>query len=211
MARILPLAALAFISLSAGLAQAAPKDYCEAYARDFADRGPKDETVWKSHRDGAFNDCLLQFGNGAVAAESAPPVAKPAKKPAKAATAKVRRKAEPAPEQDIAEPLPEPAVIVAPDIEPPAKSFQPAAKPTVVSKSKSLLGKLFKPKDGAGSNDAGQNAQTAQASPTSLKGRLVPGSSAWLDYCERKYASFNRGTGTYKSFKGVERKCLVTD
>lgn len=215
MARLLPIAAFSLLSLTPGLspgaALAAPKDYCEAYARDFADRGPRDQAAWKSHHDGALNDCLLQFSNGPVAAQEEAPqeavTAKPAKKPVKAATAKARRKAAPV-EQASAEPLPEPAVIVAPDIEPPPKPAQQAAKPTVVSKSKSLLGKIFKPKDGETDTGAGQGTQTAQAS---LKGKLVPGSSAWLDYCERKYASFNRDTGTYKSYKGVERKCLVTD
>ncbi len=107
-------------------------------------------------------------------------------------------------------------MIVAPDIAPPPKpntarvSQQAAAKPTVVSKSKTLLGKIFKPKDGV-TDDATQNTQTAQAATGSLKGKLVPGSAAWLDYCDRKYASFNRDTGTYKSYKGIERKCLVTD
>jgi BA14K-like protein len=39
---------------------------------------------------------------------------------------------------------------------------------------------------------------------------LQEGSIAWLDYCEKKYASFDRKAGTYKSYTGVERKCLVT-
>lgn len=37
-----------------------------------------------------------------------------------------------------------------------------------------------------------------------------PGSDAWLDYCDNKYASFNRETGTYMSRTGIERRCLVT-
>ncbi len=40
--------------------------------------------------------------------------------------------------------------------------------------------------------------------------KLEPGSDAWLDYCDNKYASFNRETGAYMSRTGVERKCLVT-
>ncbi|MBL8791016.1 MAG: BA14K family protein [Rhizobiales bacterium] len=210
--RKLPLAAFALLSLSAGLVQAAPKDYCDAYARDFADRGPKDEAQWKSRRANAFNDCLLQFGSGAVAVDTEAPAAKPAKKPVKAAGAKARQKPVPAPVQE-AETLPEPAVIVAPDIEPPPKRNQQAEQTTKAapSKSKTLLGKLFKPKDESETGNGGQNAQTAQAAPASLKGKLVPGSAAWLDYCDRKYASFNRDTGTYKSYKGIERKCLVTD
>lgn len=46
--------------------------------------------------------------------------------------------------------------------------------------------------------------------PALKKQKLVEGSVAWFDYCERKYASFDRGKGTYRSFSGVERKCLVT-
>lgn len=42
------------------------------------------------------------------------------------------------------------------------------------------------------------------------KQKLVVGSVAWLDYCDRKYASFDRGKGTYRSFSGIERKCRVT-
>lgn len=42
------------------------------------------------------------------------------------------------------------------------------------------------------------------------KPKLVVGSGAWLDYCDRKYASFDREKGTYRSYSGVERKCLVT-
>lgn len=41
------------------------------------------------------------------------------------------------------------------------------------------------------------------------KGTLVPGSKAWADYCDKKYASFDRRTGTYRSLKGVARPCKV--
>lgn len=46
--------------------------------------------------------------------------------------------------------------------------------------------------------------------PARKKPKLEEGSVAWLDYCDKKYASFNRKTGTYTSRTGVERKCLVT-
>ena len=46
--------------------------------------------------------------------------------------------------------------------------------------------------------------------PARKKPKLDEGSVAWLDYCDKKYASFNRKTGTYKSRSGVDRKCLVT-
>jgi hypothetical protein len=188
-----PVAALAFCLLFVGFAQATPKDYCEAYARDFADRGPRDETVWSARQKNALTDCLLQFQP--VRSEPQAPVAQPkaVKKVAKAKPVKARE--EPAPEPEIAEPLPEPAVIVAPDIEPPAK---PAKKIATAPQAKrnTLLSRFFKPKAG-----------TEPAS----NGKPEPFSQAWLDYCERKYASFNRASGTYTSFKGVERKCLVTD
>jgi BA14K-like protein len=39
---------------------------------------------------------------------------------------------------------------------------------------------------------------------------LQPGSPAWVDYCKRKYVSFNEAKGIYLSKTGIERKCLVT-
>lgn len=186
-------AALAMCLLSASQAAATPKDYCEAYARDFADRGPRDDTVWAARQKNALADCLLQF-QATRSEPQAPDVQpKPLKKVAKVKPAKVKE--EPAPEPEIAEPLPEPAVIVAPDIEPPAKVAKKAAS-APQQKRNTLLSRFFKPK--------------AAAAPAAA-GKPQPFSQAWLDYCERKYASFNRSTGTYTSFKGVERKCLVTD
>jgi hypothetical protein len=38
-----------------------------------------------------------------------------------------------------------------------------------------------------------------------------PGTPAWIDYCTRKYVSFNPAKGTYLSKTGLERKCLVTN
>ena len=38
----------------------------------------------------------------------------------------------------------------------------------------------------------------------------VPGSPEWLDYCKRKYVSFDEKKGTYLSKSGIERKCLIT-
>jgi BA14K-like protein len=39
---------------------------------------------------------------------------------------------------------------------------------------------------------------------------LVPGSADWNIFCANKYASFNKTKGTYKSFTGVDRKCIVS-
>ncbi len=202
MAMRLAFAALGLSLVASGAAWATPKDYCEAYARDFADRGPKDEKLWNVHRDNAMADCLLQFQPAnAAPEEQAPPPPKIVKKVAKApAPQKVKRKVAPAPEQDMAEPLPDPAVIVAPDIEPPPSS-KGAKQPAQVARSKTLLAKLFSKKD----------PDVPDAAPVGKAGKPAPGTSAWLDYCDRKYASFNRETGTYKSYKGIERKCLVTD
>lgn len=38
---------------------------------------------------------------------------------------------------------------------------------------------------------------------------LAPGSVAWNEYCSSKYASFNKATGTYKSYTGKAKPCLV--
>jgi BA14K-like protein len=39
---------------------------------------------------------------------------------------------------------------------------------------------------------------------------LVPGSDAWNEYCDKKYASFDRQSGTYTSRTGKIKRCLVT-
>ena len=48
----------------------------------------------------------------------------------------------------------------------------------------------------------------AYGSPVYTTG-LVPGSAAWLDYCSRKYRSFNPVTRLYFSYSGVWRPCRV--
>lgn len=50
------------------------------------------------------------------------------------------------------------------------------------------------------------------ATATSRKKRtriLAPGSNAWVAACSAKYASFDSGTGNYKSKTGKERRCSV--
>lgn len=186
---------------------ATPKDYCLAYARDFADMGPKDEKTWTIRHDNALADCMFQYqASEDNPAKSAPEKSAPAKPVAKKV---VKQAAKPAakpkpvevadPEPVIEEQLPEPAVIVAPDIEPPTKPAKRVAQPEE-PKKKTLLAKFFKGK-----------LPSLKTEQKTEQGKLKPGSAAWLDYCERKYASFNRETGTYQSYKGVERKCLVTD
>jgi hypothetical protein len=43
------------------------------------------------------------------------------------------------------------------------------------------------------------------------KPALEEGSEAWNEYCAAKYKSFNPDTGTYNSYNGKERRCLVTE
>jgi hypothetical protein len=38
---------------------------------------------------------------------------------------------------------------------------------------------------------------------------LAPGSIAWNEYCASKYTSYNKSTGTYKSYSGKAKPCLV--
>ncbi len=50
------------------------------------------------------------------------------------------------------------------------------------------------------------------ATSTSRKKRiriLEPGSNAWVAACSAKYASFDSGTGNYKSMNGKLRRCNV--
>jgi BA14K-like protein len=42
------------------------------------------------------------------------------------------------------------------------------------------------------------------------KEEMTPGSDEWNTYCDNKYASFNKETGTYTSFTGKDRRCVVT-
>ena len=51
--------------------------------------------------------------------------------------------------------------------------------------------------------------RTVTRSATATRGALTPGSKAWADYCSKKYSSFNRRTGTYRSLKGQVRPCKV--
>ncbi len=48
------------------------------------------------------------------------------------------------------------------------------------------------------------------AAKVEAKAELVEGTDAWNAYCDNKYASFNKETGTYKSHTGKERRCIVT-
>ena len=50
----------------------------------------------------------------------------------------------------------------------------------------------------------------AEAAVAASKPNLIVGSPDWLDYCTRKYVSFNPAKGMYLSKNGIERKCLVT-
>ena len=50
------------------------------------------------------------------------------------------------------------------------------------------------------------------ATSTSRKKRmriLEPGSNAWVAACSAKYASFDSGTGNYKSINGKLRRCNI--
>jgi BA14K-like protein len=176
---------------------ATPQDYCAAYARDFADRGKPGQKLWDVRHANALRDCLALYD--VPKAEKSKPAAPKAVKVAQPPPPK-KQKAKPRPEPDVVETfpideaLPEPAVIVAPDIPPPEK---PTRKSADTKKPKSLMSRFFPKK--------GEQQQVVS------KGKPVPGTAAWLDYCERKYASFNRETGTYTSFKGTERRCLVTN
>ena len=51
---------------------------------------------------------------------------------------------------------------------------------------------------------------TAVAAVVKPKPELEPGSEAWNEYCAAKYKSFNPDTGTYNSYNGKERRCVVT-
>lgn len=194
---------------SGSLARATPEDYCEAYAVDFANRVSRDDAAWAIRHDNSLRDCLAQYQQSKIDVKK-PEIAKktkrvvPASKPEQVASKPAAVKL---PEEAIVEPdpvdvPPEPAVIVAPDIEPPAKPARNQAGTIEPKKAKTLFAKLFTRND--------QPSVAGESVPVD-RGKLQPGSAAWLDYCDSKYASFNRETGTYVSYKGVARRCLVTN
>lgn len=87
-------------------------------------------------------------------------------------------------------------------------------EPTVTAKPKATAVKA-KPKAAAvkarrGPTLLARRTAPAQEESTASTSGLVRGSRAWEDYCAAKYASFNRQTGTYKSYSGKQKPCLVT-
>lgn len=55
---------------------------------------------------------------------------------------------------------------------------------------------------------ARKTTATAAAKPS--RKSLIPGSEAWNDFCDRKYRSFNRQSGTYLSRNGKIRRCQAS-
>ena len=51
--------------------------------------------------------------------------------------------------------------------------------------------------------------QIADTAREKRKPLLAPGSIAWNEYCASKYTSYNKVTGTYKSYSGKAKPCLV--
>jgi hypothetical protein len=127
------------LSVSATVALADSKSYCEIYAKDFASAKTSDVDEWQlTYRD-SFNDCMVQYS---------------------AATTEVEKpKVKPAPPKKKVASIKQPIQVA----EKPAKQVE-----------------------------------------------MVEGSDEWNAYCDNKYASFNKETGTYMSHTGKERRCIVT-
>lgn len=128
---------LAFLSTQAS---ASSQNYCEMFAKDFADTRTTEVDLWQRAYRNAFNDCMNQYTAVAPAA--------PAKK----------------------------------------KLQKQAAAPIAESETTTAVAAVVKPK----------------------KPVLEEGSEAWNEYCAAKYKSFNPDTGTYNSYNGKERRCVVT-
>ena len=68
------------------------------------------------------------------------------------------------------------------------------------------------PKKTAEKKKVSKKVVVAPATSTSKRKRtriLAPGSNAWVAACSAKYASFDSGTGNYRSKAGKERRCSV--
>jgi BA14K-like protein len=72
---------------------------------------------------------------------------------------------------------------------------EPVAEPAPKQKAKPKVTKVAERK----------SKSTSAAKAASKK--LVPGTDEWNDYCDRKYNSFNRQSGTYMSRSGKIRRC----
>lgn len=81
-------------------------------------------------------------------------------------------------------------------------------KPQPVAAEVATKKKLKKPSAEIATVEGTTVEPTAKANVT--KPKPVAGSPEWLEYCARKYTSFDKAKGTYLSKTGVERKCLVT-
>jgi hypothetical protein len=170
----------AALGLAATAALAAPEDYCKAYAIDFADQTKRDTAYWKQRFDDAEKSCLERFTFVEPAEQARPQQVAKRKPKPKAATAETP--VEPAQEDSVSL-----AEAILPDEPPPPSRKKKKKKP-----------------------EEGVIVLPDTPPPPKRNQKLTEGSLAWLDYCDRKYASFNRATGTYTSHSGVERKCLVT-
>jgi BA14K-like protein len=133
----LAIVTLAFLSTHGS---ASSQNYCEMFAKDFADTRTTEVDLWQKSYRNAFNDCMNQY------------------------------------------------TAVAPAAAPKKKLQKQAAAPLAESETATAVAAMVKPK----------------------KLVLEEGSEAWNEYCAAKYKSFNPDTGTYNSYNGKERRCVVT-
>jgi hypothetical protein len=131
--------AIVTLALMSTQASASSQNYCEMFAKDFADTRTTDVDLWQKSYRSAFNDCMNQY------------------------------------------------TAVAPAVAPKKKLQTQAAAPLNEQETSTVVAAVVKP-----------------------KGVLEPGSEAWNEYCAAKYKSFNPDTGTYNSYNGKERRCVVT-
>lgn len=183
--RLIPLAiGLILLGYGAGFARADVRSYCTAYARDAADAALG--VTGAGTLAGANNDQWAAENTTALdqclALYGQPQAQAEAAQPTGA---------EPAGKQSAA-----PAKVAAA----PAPAAQRHASPPAGKQRMKLIASAHAPPIASVSPSQGGAGNSG----------LQPGTAAWNAYCAKKYTSFNPATGTYKSYKGNQRRCVVT-
>ncbi len=108
-----------------------------------------------------------------------------------------------------ATPKPEAQVKTKPKVKPAAVAVKIKKPAKVVAVPKVLAKPLVTP--AAIKTREVKKVAVAEVKIVAQSKKPEPGTPAWIDYCTRKYVSFDAAKGTYRSKTGTARKCLITN
>jgi len=181
MARHFIAAALGAVFLSGLSAQAyaAPESYCDAFAKDAANR---------KARNSAGNVLTGNAANNVISGSSIGTAGGAAAMSPDAANNKWRR-----------------AYIASYD----DCMFQYEGEKVEVAAAAASDEVIIEEVDGQGDIPVDDDAPEKPVKKAKAKGKPEPGTQAWNNACDRRYRSFNPKTGNYKSLSGKWRKCQL--